>query len=84
MHQESVREKIESALDTMRPYLDADGGNVEVIGISEEGDVFVRLLGTCRTCPQSFMTMKAGIEDAVKRAVPSIRSVQAVMQTDEY
>lgn len=83
MHQESVKDKVEAALDTMRPYLNDDGGNVEVVEITEQGDVFVKLLGACRTCPQSFMTMKAGIEEAIKRAVPSVRSVQALMNFNE-
>ncbi|MFN8277511.1 MAG: NifU family protein [Chitinophagales bacterium] len=70
--------KIEESLDTMRPYLQDDGGNVEVIGITDDMEVQVKLLGTCSTCPQSFMTMKAGIETAVKQAVPEIKKVVAV------
>jgi len=71
-------EKIEASLDTMRPYLKDDGGNVEVVGITDEMIVEVRLVGACSTCPQSYMTMKAGIEDAVKRAVPEIKGVVAI------
>jgi Fe-S cluster biogenesis protein NfuA len=71
-------EKIEAALDTMRQYLKDDGGNVEVVGINDDMIVEVRLLGACSTCPQSYMTMKAGIEDAVKRAVPEIKGVVAI------
>ena len=71
-------EKIEASLDTMRPYLKDDGGNVEVVGINDEMIVEVRLVGACSTCPQSYMTMKAGIEDAVKRAVPEIKGVVAI------
>lgn len=71
-------EKIEASLDTMRPYLKDDGGNVEVVGINDEMIVEVRLVGACSTCPQSYMTMKAGIEDAVKRAVPEIKGVIAI------
>lgn len=70
--------KIEASLDTMRPYLNADGGNVEVVEITADMVVKVKLVGACSTCPQSFMTMKAGIEDAVKRSVPEVKSVVAI------
>lgn len=69
---------VEASLDTMRPYLKDDGGNVEVVDITDEMVVKVRLVGACSTCPQSFMTMKAGIEEAVKRSVPQIKGVEAV------
>jgi Fe-S cluster biogenesis protein NfuA len=71
-------DKIEASLNTMRPYLNDDGGNVEVVEITDDLIVKVRLLGSCSTCPQSFMTMKAGIEEAVKRSVPEIKAVIAV------
>lgn len=74
----SLLEKIEASLNTMRPYLADDGGNVEVVEVSEDMVVKVRLLGACSTCPQSFMTMKAGIEEAIKRSVPGIKSVVAI------
>jgi Fe-S cluster biogenesis protein NfuA len=69
---------VEASLDTMRPYLKDDGGNVEVVEITDDMVVRVRLLGACSTCPQSFMTMKAGIEEAVKRSVPQIKGVEAI------
>jgi Fe-S cluster biogenesis protein NfuA len=71
-------ELVEASLDTMRPYLMRDGGNVEVVDITEDMTLRVRLLGACESCPQSFMTMKAGIETAVKQAVPSIKAVEAI------
>lgn len=74
----SLLEKIEASLNTMRPYLADDGGNVEVVEVSDDMVVKVRLLGACSTCPQSFMTMKAGIEEAIKRSVPGIKSVVAI------
>ncbi|MBK7148742.1 MAG: NifU family protein [Bacteroidetes bacterium] len=74
----ALRDKIEASLNTMRPYLNDDGGNVEVVEITDDLIVKVRLLGSCSTCPQSFMTMKAGIEEAVKRSVPEIKAVVAV------
>lgn len=76
MNQET-RDKIETALDSIRPYLKADGGNVEVVEL-HEGTLKVELKGACRTCSMSMMTMKAGIEETIKRAVPEIREVVAV------
>jgi Fe-S cluster biogenesis protein NfuA len=73
-----ILDKIEASLDTMRPYLKDDGGNIEIVDITDEGVLRLRLLGSCSSCPQSFMTMKAGIETAVKQAVPEIKSVIAV------
>jgi len=73
-----ILERVEASLNTMRPYLNDDGGNVEVVEITADMIVRVKLLGACSTCPQSFMTMKAGIEEAVKRAVPEIKGVTAV------
>jgi len=73
-----ILERVEASLDTMRPYLNDDGGNVEVVDITDEMIVRVKLLGACSTCPQSFMTMKAGIEEAVKRAVPEVKGVVAI------
>lgn len=76
-----ILERVEASLDTMRPYLNDDGGNVEVVEITDDMVVRVKLLGACSTCPQSFMTMKAGIEEAIKRAVPEIKAVTAVNLT---
>ncbi len=74
--------KVESALDTIRPYLEADGGNVSVEEITSENVVRLRLLGACGSCPMSLMTLKAGIEQAIKRAVPEITAVEAINLTD--
>lgn len=75
---EQLMSRIEMSLDTMRPYLVNDGGNVEVVELTEDNVLKVRLVGTCSNCPQSYMTMKAGIEDAVKRSVPEVEAVIAV------
>ncbi len=75
--------KVEASLDTMRPYLKDDGGDVEVVGITKEMIVQVRLLGACSVCPQSFMTMKAGIQEAVMSSVPEIKGVEAVSIIEE-
>lgn len=71
-------ERVEKAIDTVRPYLEADGGNVKIIEITPENVVRLELTGACSSCSMSSMTMKAGIEDAVKRAVPEITAVVAV------
>ncbi len=71
-------QKVENALNTIRPYLKADGGDVSIEEITPDNIVKLKLLGTCETCPMSFMTLKAGIEEAVKKAVPEITAVQAV------
>ena len=71
-------QNVEKALDTMRPYLKKDGGNIEIVEISEDKIVRLRLLGACETCPQSFMTMRAGIQEAIKKDVPEIKSIEAI------
>jgi Fe-S cluster biogenesis protein NfuA len=71
-------EKIEKALDTIRPFLEADGGNVELIEVSETGVVKIKFVGACSSCSMSNFTMKNGIEDAIKRAVPEITEILAI------
>jgi len=73
-----LHEKVEKALESIRPYLKADGGNVELVRITEEGIVEVKLLGACVGCPMSQMTLRAGVERALIREVPGIRRVEAV------
>lgn len=74
--------RVEMALDTIRPYLETDGGNVSIEEITPENIVRLRLLGSCGSCPMSIMTLKAGIEQAIKRAVPEITGVEAVNLTE--
>lgn len=73
--------KVETALDSIRPYLEADGGNVRILEITEDMVVKLELLGACGTCPMSAMTLKAGVEESIKRAVPEIKEVMAVNMT---
>ena len=75
-------QRVENALDTIRPYLEADGGNVSIEEITADNIVRLRLLGSCGSCPMSIMTLKAGIEQAIKRSVPEIEAVEAVNLTD--
>lgn len=75
-------QKVESALDSIRPYLEADGGNVSVEEITSDNIVKIKLLGACGSCPMSIMTLKAGIEQAVKKSVPEITAIEAINLTD--
>ncbi len=70
--------QIEVALDDIRPHLAVDGGDVTVIDVTDEMTVRVKWIGACETCSMSAMTMKAGVEQAVKSRLPQIRSVEAV------
>ena len=71
----SLHQKVEEALDTIRPYLEADGGDVEVVEITEENTLKLQLKVACRTCSMSHMTMRSGIEETIRRAVPEIRQI---------
>ena len=70
--------RVEEALNQLRPYLEADSGNVSILGITDEMIVQLRFHGSCSTCSMSEMTLKAGIEQAILRMVPEIRGVIAV------
>ncbi|MBV6511394.1 MAG: NifU family protein [Ignavibacteriales bacterium] len=74
----NLEERVKKALETVRPYLNADGGDVELITISPDGIVKVKLTGACSSCPMSQMTLRAGVERALIREVPGIRRVEAV------
>ncbi|MEM1271846.1 MAG: NifU family protein [Bacteroidota bacterium] len=73
-----LRQQIEETLDTIRPYLMADGGSVRLLDVTPDLVVELELLGACGTCPMSTMTLRAGIEQALKRSVPKINRVEAV------
>ncbi|MEL6191060.1 MAG: NifU family protein [Bacteroidota bacterium] len=74
----SLRLKIETALDSIRDYLKSDGGDVKVHGLREDMVLEVELLGNCEACSMSNMTMKAGIEQVIKRSIPEIVGVEAI------
>ncbi len=74
----TVQQKVEDALQTIRPYLQADGGDVKLLDVNSEGVVSLELLGACGTCPMSTMTLKAGVEEAIKRAIPEVKAVEAI------
>ncbi len=71
-------QKVENVIDQIRPYLQADGGNIRFVEITSDNIVNVELLGACGTCPMSTMTLKAGVEQAMIKAVPEIKSVEAI------
>ena len=72
-----MREEVESVLETIRPQLMQDGGNVELVDV-EDGIVKVRLVGSCSSCSSSIMTLKMGIERALKKAIPMVRCLESV------
>ena len=74
----TIINKIQDALKQIRPCLEADGGDVELVDVTKDYVARVKLLGACSSCSMSTMTMKAGIEDAIKRASSEIKSVVAV------
>ena len=74
---DEMKEEVESVLETLRPQLMQDGGNVELVEI-EDGIVKVRLVGSCSSCSSSIMTLKMGIERALKKAIPMVRCLESV------
>lgn len=75
---QNLVEKIERTLDSIRPYLQSDGGNIRVIEVTEDGIVKVEMQGSCISCPMSSMTLKAGVEEAIRNAFPEIKGVEAI------
>jgi len=72
-----LREKVEAALDKVRPVLKSEGGDIELVNVRDDV-VYVKLKGACGTCPMSTLTMKNWVESSIKKEVPEIKSVQAV------
>lgn len=75
---EKMRKKVEAVLNQIRPALQADGGDVELVDVTKEGVVKVRLVGACAGCPMSTMTLALGIERTLKERVPEVKRVEAV------
>jgi Fe-S cluster biogenesis protein NfuA len=73
-----LREKVENVLGRVRPMLQRDGGDVELIDVQDDGTVKVRLTGACSGCPMSTMTLKNAIEETIKKEVPEVKSVEQV------
>ena len=73
-----LEEQVKSALENVRPNLQADGGDVEFVSVTEDGVVSVRLMGACGNCPRAHMTLKMGIETYLKQEIPEVSSVVRV------
>ncbi|MEW6020270.1 MAG: NifU family protein [Pseudomonadota bacterium] len=73
-----MRDDVEKALDKIRPALQADGGDLELIDVTDEGKVTVRLTGACGSCPMSQMTLKMGVEQRLREEVPQVQVVEAL------
>lgn len=78
----TIEERIEKALNTVRPFLHSDGGDVELVSVNTNNVVSIRLLGSCKDCEISDMTMKMGIEEGIKHEVPEITDVIAINQNE--
>lgn len=78
---EEITRKIESSLDSIRPYLKADGGDVKITQITDDHVLRLEFIGACGNCTMSSMTFKAGVEAAIKRDVPEIRSIEVINLT---
>lgn len=72
------KEKVEQVLSSIRPYLQADEGDIELINITDSGIVEVKLLGACMNCPLSLMTLRAGVERTLMKEIPEIKRVEAI------
>lgn len=74
----AIEEKVVDALEQLRPFLHADGGDMEFVEVKDDATVVVRLMGACSDCSMSAMTLKAGLEEAVKKVAPEVKSVEAL------
>jgi len=81
-NKEALVARIEDALESVRPYLMADGGDVRLHELTDDLVVRLELLGSCQSCPMSAMTFKAGLEESIRRSVPEIIKVEAVSVTE--
>jgi len=75
---EDIISRIEASLDDIRPYLEADGGNIKVLEVTEDKTLRLEFVGNCGSCPMSTMTFKAGVEEAIKRLVPEIKNIEVI------
>ncbi|MCF8365892.1 MAG: NifU family protein [Bacteroidales bacterium] len=75
---EEITRKVQNVIAQIRPYLQQDGGDIEFIEYTDENVVNVKLLGACGSCPYSTMTLKNGVESAMKKAIPEVKSVEAI------
>ena len=78
LNKKELTEKINASLDQLRPFLHADGGDMELVEITDDAIVRVKLIGSCSDCSMSHMTLKGGLEEALKQAAPELKGVEAV------
>lgn len=78
---QNIQERVDQALDSIRPYLEADGGNVRILEVTEDKVVHLEFMGACGSCRMSTMTFKAGVEEAIKKGVPEITAIVVVNLT---
>ena len=83
MVSKELNEKVQEAIEGMRSYMQSDGGDLELVSISDNLEVTVRFLGSCGTCPFSAMTLRNGVVEAIKKHAPEIRSVRALVEGEE-
>jgi Fe-S cluster biogenesis protein NfuA len=78
MDKATMLEKVNKAINSIRPYLKADGGDISLVDITEDLVVKVKLLGACNGCPFNMQTLKAGVEQAIKKEIPDVKDIIAV------
>jgi Fe-S cluster biogenesis protein NfuA len=76
--QQDLKDRVDAALESLRPHLKVDGGNIEVVEVTEDMTVKIKWLGNCEFCSMSAMTMKAGVEQTLKSKIPEIKSIEAI------
>jgi Fe-S cluster biogenesis protein NfuA len=77
LNKESLVIKINKAIEELRPHLHSDGGDMELVEVTDDGIVRVKLIGACKDCSMSSMTLKAGLEESIKQVAPEIKGVEA-------
>ena len=83
LHYKKIIDKVEEALNQVRPYLESDGGDIRLIEVTDNYVVKVKLLGACGDCQVSMMTLKAGVEQAVKKLLPQVKEVVDIDKIDQ-
>lgn len=78
---DDLTQRIEASLDSIRPYLEADGGNVKINEITSDNTLKLEFVGACGTCPMSTMTFKAGVEEAIRKSVPEVKKIEVINLT---
>jgi len=76
--QQALKDRVDQALESLRPHLKVDGGDIEVVEVTDDMTVKVKWLGNCEFCSMSAMTMKAGVEQTLKSKIPEIKAIEAV------